>query len=107
MSLLRSKIQAPTIQPKSTICFVSSTSVITANSVNASFQKPNLLSKIKNHVNQKDIDIRPKWEAVKGLSGICWKGFIKEYIPSSNIRKKMEQSTMKRESERHHFAVRL
>ena len=41
-------------------------------------------------INEKDIDSRRKWKVVESLSNIDWKRFTKEYIPSLNVRKKME-----------------
>ena len=31
------------------------------------------------------------WKVVESLSNICWKGFIKEYIPPLNVRKKINK----------------
>ena len=39
-------------------------------------------------INVKDIDSRRKWKVAESLSNIYWKRFIKEYIPSLNVRKK-------------------
>ena len=39
-------------------------------------------------INEKDIDSRRKWKVVESLSNIYWKRFIKEYLPSLNVRKK-------------------
>ena len=40
-------------------------------------------------INEKDIDSRREWK-VGSLSNIYWKRFIKEYISSFIVRKKME-----------------
>ena len=39
-------------------------------------------------INEKDIDSRRKWKVIESLSSIYWKRFIKEYLPSLNVRKK-------------------
>ena len=43
-------------------------------------------------INEKDIDGRRRWKVVESLSNIYWKWFIKEYIPSLNVRKKWNKT---------------